>query len=148
MESATFLVVESVHGEQTHALLKSKGWLNATLESLQTSDGSIGFPLVGFDHEDIALNALRNHLGIEASIVVGETKYRPSVDPHHRLLNAVTTWLEDHDVDAEVNELLPVKWEKLGQLVLFPRELGQTETWEKWLSTPWPSAFGKAWLRR
>ncbi len=131
MESATFLVVESVHGEQTHALLKSNGWLNATLESLQTSDGSIGFPLVGFDHEDIALNALRNHLGIEASIVVGETKYRPSVDPHHRLLNAVTTWLEDHDVDAEVNELLPVKWEKLGQLVLFPRELGQTETWEK-----------------
>ena len=81
MEAATFLVVESVHGEQTHALLKSKGWLNANLESLQTSDGSIGFPLVGFDHEDNALNALRNHLGIEASIVVGETKYRPSVDP-------------------------------------------------------------------
>lgn len=143
MESATFLVVESVHGEQTHALLKSNGWLNATLESLQTSDGSIGFPLVEINHGEIALSAIHNHLGIEASIVLGETRYRPSVDPHHRLLNAVTTWLEDHDVDAEVNGLLPVKWEKLGQLVLLPRELGQTTTWEKVAQHPMAESLWK-----
>ena len=131
MESAMFLVVESVHGEQTHSFLKSKDWLHPSLEPLRTSNGSIGFPLVGFGHEDIALVAIRNHLGIEANIVVGETKYRPPVDPHHRLLEAVSTWLEDNKVDTEVNDLLPAKWEKLGELVLLPRELGQTTTWRK-----------------
>jgi len=131
MESATFLVVESVHGERTHSFLKSKDWLQPSLEPLRTSNGSIGFPLVEFNHEDIALNTVRKHLGIEARIVVGETKYRPPVDPHHRLLDAVSTWLEDNKVDAEVNDLLPAKWEKLGELVLLPRELGQTTTWRK-----------------
>ena len=129
MESATFLVVESVHGERTHSFLKSNDWLQPSLEPLRTEGGSIGFPLAGLDHEENALNAIRNHLGIEASIVVGETKYRPPVDPHHRLLDAVTTWLDDNDVIAEVNQLLPAKWEKLGELVLLPRELGQTTTW-------------------
>jgi len=131
MESATFLVVESVHGERTHSFLKSKDWLQPSLEPLRTSNGSIGFPLVEFNHEEIALNTVRKHLGIEARIVVGETKYRPPVDPHHRLLDAVSTWLEDNKVDAEVNDLLPAKWEKLGELVLLPRELGQTTTWRK-----------------
>lgn len=124
-----FLVVESVHGEQTHSFLKSKDWLHPSLEPLRTSKGSIGFPLVGFNHEGIALNTVRKHLGIEANVVVGETKYRPPVDPHHRLLEAVSTWLEDNKVDTEVNDLLPAKWEKLGELVLLPRELGQTTTW-------------------
>ncbi len=138
-----FLVVESVHGERTHSFLKSKDWLQASLEPLRTSNGSIGFPLVGFDHEDIALVAIRNHLGIEASIVVGETKYRPPVDPHHRLLDAVSTWLEDNKVDAEVNDLLPAKWEKLGELVLLPRELGQTKTWEKVAQHPMAETLWK-----
>ena len=140
MESATFLVVESVHGERTHSFLKSKDWLQPSLEPLRTSNGSIGFPLVEFNHEDIALNTVRKHLGIEARIVVGETKYRPPVDPHHRLLDAVSTWLEDNKVDAEVNDLLPAKWEKLGELVLLPRELGQTTTWRK--ITEHPKADG------
>ena len=143
MESATFLVVESVHGERTHSFLKSKDWLQASLEPLRTSNGSIGFPLVGFDHEDIALVAIRNHLGIEASIVVGETKYRPPVDPHHRLLDAVSTWLENNKVDAEVNDLLPAKWEKLGELVLLPRELGQTKTWQKVAQHPMTETLWK-----
>ena len=143
MESATFLVVESVHGERTHSFLKSKDWLQPSLEPLRTSNGSIGFPLVEFDHEDIALVAIRSHLGIEASIVVGETKYRPPVDPHHRLLDAVSTWLEDNKVDAEVNDLLPAKWEKLGELVLLPRELGQTKTWEKVAQHPMAETLWK-----
>ena len=130
-ESAPFLVVESVHGEQTHSFLKSNDWLEPSLEPLRTSTGTIGFPLTGFDHDETALDAVRNHLGIEASIVVGETRHRPSVDPHDRLRNAVTTWLEGHGVEAEVNDLLPTKWEKLGELVLLPHELGQTKAWEK-----------------
>ena len=143
MESATFLVVESVHGERTHSFLKSKDWLQPSLEPLRTSNGSIGFPLVEFNHEEIALVAIRNHLGIEASIVVGETKYRPPVDPHHRLLDAVSTWLEDNKVDAEVNDLLPAKWEKLGELVLLPRELGQTKTWGKVAQHPMAETLWK-----
>jgi tRNA wybutosine-synthesizing protein 3 len=130
-ESAPFLVVESVHGEQTHSFLKSKDWLESSLEPLRTSTGTIGFPLMGLEHDETALNAVRNHLGIDASIVVGETRHRPSVDPHDRLRNAVTTWLEGHGVEAEVNDLLPTKWEKLGELVLLPHELGQTKAWEK-----------------
>jgi tRNA wybutosine-synthesizing protein 3 len=130
-ESAPFLVVESVHGEQTHSFLKSKDWLESSLEPLRTSTGTIGFPLMGLEHDETALNAVRNHFGIDASIVVGETRHRPSVDPHDRLRNAVTTWLEGHGVEAEVNDLLPTKWEKLGELVLLPHELGQTKAWEK-----------------
>ena len=121
--------------------------MQPSLEPLRTEGGSIGFPLAGLDHEENALNAIRNHLGIEASIVVGETKYRPPVDPHHRLLDAVTTWLDDNGVVAEVNQLLPAKWEKLGELVLLPRELGQTTTWEKIIQHPMANDLWKGMAR-
>ena len=146
-ESAPFLVVKSVHGEQTHSFLKSKDWLEPSLEPLRTSTGTIGFPLIGFDHDETTLNAVRNHLGIDASIVVGETRHRPSVDPHDRLRNAVTTWLEGHGVEAEVNDLLPTKWEKLGELVLLPGELGQTKAWEKVTQHPMVGDLWKGMAR-
>ena len=146
-ESAPFLVVESVHGEQTHSFLKNNDWLEPSLEPLRTSTGTIGFPLTGFDHDETALDAVRNHLGIEASIVVGETRHRPSVDPHDRLRNAVTTWLEGHGVEAEVNDLLPNKWEKLGELVLLPGELRQTKAWEKVTQHPMVGDLWKGMAR-
>ena len=131
MESATFLIVDTALGEQLHALLKDNGWLNPTLEPLQPSKGLIGFPLQGVRRSETVLDAVREHLAIEATLLEGETRYRPPMDPHHHLSEAAATWIQDHKLDLNVHDLLPAKWEKLGQLVLLPNELGQTKTWKK-----------------
>ena len=141
MEATTFLVVEAALGEQIHALLKGNGWLNPTLEPLRPSNGSIGFPLQGVQRSETVLNTVQQHLAIEATLLEGKTRYWPPMDPHHQLSEAAETWIRNHKLDVNVHDLLPTKWEKLGQLVLFPYELGQTKAWKEVAQHPMAEAL-------
>ena len=143
-EAATFLVVEAALGEEIHSLLKGHGWLNPTLETVQPSNGSIGFPLVDVSQSETVLATVREHLEIEAILLDAETKYRPPVDPHHRLAEAAAAWIQHHEMDLNVHDLLPTKWEKFGQLVLLPNEFGQSETWKKVARHPMAQTLWKS----
>ena len=125
----TFLVVEASQGERVHGLLKTKGWLEAHVEPLKEESGRIGFPLVSEADSETVRAAANSELGVPSECIEAEVPRRVSVDPHHRLTKAVQTWLDTHQPSLKAAELVPTKWERLGDLVLLPHEWRQSETW-------------------
>jgi len=127
--ATTFLVVAASQGEQVHGLLKSNGWLEAHVEPLRDETGKIGFPLVAQADARTVEAAATAEIGVTSKLVVREVARRDSVDPHHRLTKAVQTWIDAHDLSLEADTLVPIKWERLGDLMLLPLEWRQSEAW-------------------
>ena len=119
-ESATFLHAQSVHAERLHAWLKSHGWLNPFVEPVRSSAGEVGFPLAAnVDPANIVV-LVQQELNISAASKNAPAAQRLPVDPHLRLRRAVSSWLAEHEVDLNIDDVVPAKWEKLGGLVLLP----------------------------
>ena len=116
----TFLVVEVSQGERVHGLLKTNGWLEAHIEPLRQGAGAIGFPLTAGADSEMVRAAASSELGVSSECIVAEVVRRDSVDPPHRLAKAVQTWLDTHQPSLKAAELVPTKWERLGDLVLLP----------------------------
>ena len=110
-------------------MLKSNGWLEAHVEPLRDETGKIGFPLVAQADGRTVEAAATAEIGVTSKLVVREVARRDSVDPHHRLTKAVQTWIDAHDLSLKVDTLVPIKWERLGDLVLLPLEWRQSEAW-------------------
>lgn len=125
----TFLVVEASHGERVHGLLKTNGWLEAHVEPLRQEAGKIGFPLTARADSETVRAVASSELGVPSECIVAEVARRDSVDPHHRLAKAVQTWLDTHQPSLTGSALVPTKWERLGDLVLFPQEWRHSDAW-------------------
>ena len=125
----TFLVVEASEGERVHGLLKANGWLEAHVEPLRGGAGTIGFPLAAGANGKTVRSAARSELGVSSECIVAEVARRDSVDPHHRLTKAVQTWLDTHQPSLKAAALVPTKWERLGDLALFPQEWRHSDAW-------------------
>jgi tRNA wybutosine-synthesizing protein 3 len=123
-DSATFLHAQSVHAERLHAWLKSHGWLSPFVEPVRSSVGEVGFPLTANVDPANVVVLVQQELNISASSKHAPAAQRLPVDPHLRLRRAVSSWLTEHMVDLNVDELVPTKWEKLGDLVLLPVDWG------------------------
>ena len=122
--SATFLHAQSVHAERLHAWLKNHGWLNAFVEPMRSSAGEVGFPLTANIDPARVVALVRQELRISVESRNAPASHRPSVDPHLRLKHAVSTWLTAHNVELDIETIVPTKWEKLGGLVLLPVDWG------------------------
>ena len=140
----TFLVVEASQGERVHGLLKTNGWLEAHVEPLREEAGTVGFPLTAGADAETVRAAANSELGVPSECIVAEVARRASVDPHHRLTNAVQSWLNTHQRSLKADALVPTKWERLGDLVLFPQEWRQSEVWATVRRHPHATALWKA----
>ena len=119
-ESATFLHAQSFHAERLHAWLKSHGWLNPFVEPVRSSAGEVGFPLAANVDPASVVVLVQQELNISAASKNAPAAQRLPVDPHLRLRRAVSSWLAEHEVDLNIDDVVPAKWEKLGGLVLLP----------------------------
>ncbi len=140
----TFLVVEAGQGERVHGLLKANGWLEAHVEPMRGGAGTIGFPLTAGTDGETVRSAASSELGVSSECIVAEVARRDSVDPHHRLTKAVQTWLDTHQPSLKAAALVPSRWERLGDLVLFPQEWRQAEAWVKVRQHPHITALWEA----
>ena len=140
----TFLVVEASQGERVHGLLKTNGWLEAHIEPLRQEAGAIGFPLTAGADSETVRAAASSVLGVSSECIVAEVARRDSVDPHHRLTKAVQTWLDTHQPTLKAAALVPTKWERLGDLVLFPQEWRRSDAWPAVSQHPEATALWEA----
>ncbi|MGB1419215.1 MAG: hypothetical protein ACPG7K_00380 [Poseidonia sp.] len=127
---AMYFIVESIHGERVHALLKREAWLEANIEPLRGEQNEIGFPLVEQTSNTLAIETVENELSITARVEAHPAVHRPPVDPHRRLQAAIQQWLTQNHPSVDATLLTPTKWEKLGELVLLPHTLSQSEAWQ------------------
>jgi tRNA G37 N-methylase Trm5 len=126
--TALFVVFHRHEGALVHAHLKAKGWLDAAVEPVELEDDFIGFPIsVGDTDEDVL-----GQLSVSARLERHRVVPRSAVDPHQRMNEALQAWMTQHVVDESLGvPALPSKWERLGDLVLFPHEVLCTEAWQR-----------------
>ena len=67
---------------------------------------------------------LRNDVPFNVDVRTALAVHRPPVDPHVRLNRIVSKWLSANGLEMTVDEVVPDKWEKLGNLVLLPVDWG------------------------
>ena len=128
-KTALFAVVDRRFGADVHAFLKQHRWLNPLVETVEVNSSSIGFPLVLANLEAVD-QTLLSDLPTEMRFEHHESVERPSVDPHQRMKVAVEAWLGTHEIQQDdLLHCLPMKWERLGELVLLPREVMSTPAW-------------------
>ena len=126
---AMYFIVESIHGERVHALLKREAWLEANIEPFRGEQNEIGFPLVEQTSNALAIETVEEELSISARVEEHSAVRRSPVDPHQRLQEAIERWVTQNHPSVEATVLTPTKWEKLGELVLLPHALSQSEAW-------------------
>jgi len=128
--SHTFLSVPRSLGESAHQILDAAGRLHADILPVELDKGRIGFPMndQGEQNQQLLIH-LKEQLGESFELIQCVPTFQFPNDPHQRLAQAVTTWLGD---DASLATLqLPTKWERLGDLVLFPHGSFSDESWQK-----------------
>jgi len=123
-DTAAFVRSNSVHGEQLHAWLKSRQLLNPLVEPIRSSKGEVAFPLVEEADPAEVVASLRNDVPFSVDVRTAPAVHRPPVDPHVRLNHIVSKWLLANGLEMTVDEVVPTKWEKLGNLVLLPVDWG------------------------
>ena len=123
-DTAAFVRSNSVHGEQLHAWLKSRQLLNPLVEPIRSSKGEVAFPLVEEADPAEVVASLRNDVPFSVDVTTAPAVHRPPVDPHVRLNRIVSKWLSANELEMTVDEVVPTKWEKLGNLVLLPVDWG------------------------
>lgn len=123
-DTAAFVRSNSVHGEQLHAWLKSRQLLNPLVEPIRSSKGEVAFPLVEEADPAEVVASLRNDVPFSVDVRTAPAVHRPPVDPHVRLNRIVSKWLSANGLEMTVDEVVPTKWEKLGNLVLLPVDWG------------------------
>lgn len=132
-----FVAVNRRDGEVIHTLLKEHLMLNPDLTPQQIGKDEVAFPLAeGTTPEAVAacLNSMHPNLrfcSLEATI-------QPLVDPHRRLTEAVSSWVDAHGgaAHADLLALIPSKWERLGGLILLPAEVNEQPPWLEVMNHP------------
>ena len=138
------IVVKKGHGEAVYHFLKQKKWLQSEKHPKE----------IGTDFLAIAINENCPSAEDEISIFIDEEiidirienveiiSNPPSVEPHARLYQFITQWLQSnldlvntisHQSKEEMMRgllsELPKKWEKLGDLILLPQTAFGSEKW-------------------
>ncbi|MBL6733704.1 MAG: hypothetical protein ISP84_04075 [Candidatus Poseidonia sp.] len=122
-----FVVVARGDGATAHAVLKGQGWLDKRVEPIEVSEETIGFPVVF----SVPPEALASAMKVPFEVVERAAVIRSPVDPHERLNAVVADWVSGVAPEHQaVLHHLPVKWEKLGGLVLFPNEAMSHASWD------------------
>jgi len=128
---AWFVMVDPAQGEFTHAYLTAKGLLDGSFNPQEHRD-LLGFPLVAGEQIPPSAGALEG-LAVHHTFQHMPATPRRSVDPHVRLSQAVEDWATLHAFEAKdgLCASTPAKWERLGELILFPATLLDQQPWRE-----------------
>ena len=129
-KTALFAVVDRKKGADVHAFLKQHGWLDPSIETVTLDATMIGFPLVFADLQAVDNNLLSG-LPEDVELRQHASSERSPVDPHQRMKVAVEDWFASHGLNIDdVAGAMPMKWERLGDLVLLPRVTMTHPAWK------------------
>lgn len=130
-----FLAVHRLQGERIHALLKSNNVLHSHISPVEHEDDFIAFPLLSVDFSASLKNEISAITNLPVHVIKRIPHVMDEVDPHNRLQSVVKDWLtrlasqkQSPDIQPFI-DALPKKWERLGELVLFPSGSFSQEIW-------------------
>ena len=112
------LLVPLASGEEARQVLVEQECLDRAFTPRRIGD-ELALPI----HEGIALDAMGIKYRLEQ---VDVEPAPPAIDPHSRLYNAIASL---SDVSEVLLETIPKKWERLDDLILFPKDAFQKEGW-------------------
>ncbi len=121
-----FLAVHRSMGERIHALLKSNEVLHSHISPVEHGDDFIAFPLRSVDFSELLKNEISAITNQPLRLIKRTPYVMEKVDPHERIQEVVEHWLKQlapNEALADQGaflDTLPYKWERLGELVLFP----------------------------
>ena len=130
-----FLAVHRLQGARVHALLKSQKILHLHIAPVEHEDDFIAFPLLSIDLSASLKNDISAITNRPVQLILRTPHVMETVDPHNRLRNVVEEWLTRLASKQQIANLqpfldtLPKKWERLGELVLFPSGSFSQEIW-------------------
>jgi len=146
MELSPALIIKKGHGETAYHFLKQNSWLDSKKQLNEIENGILAIPI----NENCPLakekiNIFDNEKRIDIRIEnVEMSSNPPSVEPHARLHESITQWLQSNlEIDDSLSQQsrlilmddllskIPKKWEKLGDLILLPQT---TFCSKKWIS--------------
>lgn len=121
-----FLAVHRILGERIHALLKSSEVLHPHISPVEHENDFIAFPLRSVEFSELLKNEISAITNQPLRLIKRTPHMMEKVDPHTRIQEVVRNWLKHlASNEALANQqafldTLPNKWERLGELILFP----------------------------
>jgi tRNA wybutosine-synthesizing protein 3 len=138
------IIVKKGHGEVVYHFLKQKKWLRSEKHPKEIGKDLLAIPIneicpLTEDEISIIIHEERIDIRIENVEIISNP---PSVEPHARLRQFITQWLQSNlDIVDTISHRskeemmrgllseLPKKWEKLGDLILLPQTAFSSEKW-------------------
>jgi len=119
METKLCLLVPLASGEEVRQILLDQERLDRAFTPRRIGD-ELALPVYEGIHPDtIDIEHRLEHLELEPA--------PPAIDPHSRMYNAIASL---SDVREELLQSIPKKWERLDELILFPKNAFQEQGWE------------------
>ena len=147
MELSPALIIKKRHGEAAYHFLKQNSWLDSKKKPNEIENGILAIPInENCPSVEEKINIYYNEKRIDVRIDNVEMGSNPpSVEPHARLRESITQWLQSsleidespHSREILMNDLLseiPKKWEKLGDLILLPQTAFCSNKWTSIIS--------------
>jgi len=132
-DTVRYAVVRRTDGGRVHRSLKKEAWLDPRIEPLTFEDDEVAFPLTDAADEDRLIHLL----GVPVRLLVQAAAVRDPVDPHGKLQKAVNDWLSAYGLAPHyLADVIPKKWERLGELALLPAHLSSNAAWTEVRSHP------------
>ena len=142
MELYPALIIKKQHGEAAYHFLKQNSWLDSKKQPNEIENGILAIPInENCPLTEEKINIYHNEKRIDVRIEnVEMSSNPPSVEPHARLYESITQWLQSnleidespHSREILMDDLLseiPKKWEKLGDLILLPQTAFCSKIW-------------------
>ena len=130
-----FVIVHRLDGERIHSCLKQNNMLDNDVAPVVLEHQTIAFPVISLQVYEQGREKVAAISSIPLELVFLPPHYMEPTQPHKRLHSMVTEWWNDIPKDTTLGhlesflELLPRKWERLGDLILFPNESFSEDIW-------------------
>lgn len=119
-----------------HDVLLESSFIDSTLLPLKFDDDSICFPLLSSSEHAIPLQTLLDSYPSMALERCTFSKKSKQQSPQIQLQELVQTFaLSSHGNFEDLKLGIPEKWERLGQLLLFPKNAFEGDAWSNFLET-------------
>jgi tRNA wybutosine-synthesizing protein 3 len=138
------IIVKKGHGEAVYHFLKQKKWLQSEKHPKEIGNELLAIPIneiCPLTEDEISIIIHEEIIDIRIENIEMITN-PPSVEPHARLHQFITQWLQSNlDIADTISHRskeemmrgllseLPKKWEKLGDLILLPQTAFSSEKW-------------------
>ena len=130
-----FVIVQRLEGERIHRCLKDSQMLHNDIAPVDFEHGTVAFPLASLERFEQQRERVDSLSSIPLEVVLLPPYYMKPTKPQERLNSMVTEWWSGLQRDGTSKHLepflehLPKKWERLGELILFPNGSFSEDIW-------------------